>query len=240
MKISVILPTYNEKENIAKLIKTIDAEFAKTKLKTEIIVVDDSSPDGTAEVVRKLKKRNVRLIVRTEKGLPTAIRRGLDEATGDLISALDTDMSHPPAHLRKMAMKAGDEICLINATRWAKNGKMHSSRASILFSKTINKLVKVFLKLPYTDYTGGFFVLSNEFYKKLSNVDKDFIFNGSNYGEYFIKFLAIAHKKGLRISEEPFTYVARVKGTSKTSVMKHGKLYLNVIRETQQWVKKHS
>lgn len=241
MKISIILPTYNEKDNIVNLIKKIDKEFSKGSIKTEIIVVDDSSPDGTAEEVGHLKMKNVKLIVRREKGLPSAIRRGLDEASGDLLAALDTDLSHPPAHLYKMAKAAASESvdCLVNATRWKKGGAMRSSKTGVAFSKIINRIVRFSLKLPYTDYTGGFFVISGSFYRNLSRQEKDFIFNGSNYGEYFIKFLAITDKKGLKIAELPFVYTARTCGQSKTSLVKHGKLYLDVINETKKWLKKY-
>jgi len=239
MKISIILPTYKEKDNITKLIKEIDKEFSKAKLTSEIIVVDDSSPDGTADAVKSLNKKNVKLIVRKEKGLPGAIRRGLDEASGDLIAALDTDLSHPPAQLRKMAELAAAKSCLINASRWKRGGKMLSSKTSVVSSKIINKVIKFFLKLPYTDYTGGFFVMDGNFYRKLAKQEKDFIFNKSNYGEYFVKFLAILHKKGIEIVEIPFTYVNRKHGQSKTSILKHGKLYLNVIKETKKWLKRH-
>ena len=247
MKVSVVLPTYNEKQNIAKLIKQIKQEFSKDKgLDCEVIVVDDNSPDNTAETVRKIipnlnnRKFSLKLILRTrEKGLPTAVMTGMDKATGDFVCAMDTDLSHPVSHLHEMVMRCLDpEIHLVNATRWGKNGGMKSAFSSKVLSIVINKSLSKSLKLPYTDFTGGFFVIDRSLYAKLNQKEKEFIFKESDYGEYFIKFIAVVHQKKANAVEMPFVYVARVKGQSKTSVLKHGKLYVNAIKDIKRWQKK--
>src|SRR3989338_10457938 len=95
---SVILPTYNEAENIIDLIKEIKKNI---KYKKEIIVVDDNSPDGTSKLVKdfitKNKKSNVRLETRFKKrGLTNSIRRGIELAKGDVVVWMDCDFSMPP------------------------------------------------------------------------------------------------------------------------------------------------
>ena len=100
MKTSIILPTYNEKDNIVELINAIFAILASDSLDFEIVLVDDNSPDGTAEAVRQNFDGNgrVKLFVRTqERGLATAIRYGLEHSDGDILVFMDTDFNHDPA-----------------------------------------------------------------------------------------------------------------------------------------------
>lgn len=243
MTISIVLPTYNEKDNIVKLITQIRDQFLRAGWAAEVIVVDDNSADGTAALVEKsfsdgqAKDFTVRVIKRVnERGLPTAIRRGMDEAKGDFIAALDCDLSHPIKTLVELADSAKkDGADLYSATRWKKGGGMVAPTHSHWLSKIINFSVRQALRMDLTDFTGGFFVISASAYAKLTTDDREFIFNQSGYGEYFIKFLAVAKQRGVRLAEIPFVYLARTKGASKTSVVKHGKLYVNVIRDIQQW-----
>jgi len=93
-KVAVILPTYNEAGNIVKLIQAINSQIKKIHLTAEIIVVDDNSPDGTAD---KLKNYPVKLIVRkNQRGLATAILMGLKHSTAALVVIMDTDFNHRP------------------------------------------------------------------------------------------------------------------------------------------------
>lgn len=240
-KISVILPTYKEKENIAKLIESIRQEFRKIKVEPEIIVVDDNSPDDTAGAVRQIKdQKNLKLFVRTnEKGLPTAVLHGMKKATGDYISVLDTDFSHPPVKIVEMyqSITKDSTIDLVTASRWVKDGGMQAGFKSVFFSKVINILVSFAFGMPYTDYTGGFFVVSKSTFSKISDKDIKFIFNKSHYGEYFIKMLYYYFIHDFKVSEIPFVYKKRVEGTSKTSVIADGIFYLKVLTETKKCLK---
>ncbi|MEK6853749.1 MAG: glycosyltransferase, partial [Nanoarchaeota archaeon] len=113
IKVSVVLATYNERDNIIPLIAAVIKNLEKSgNYDFEIVVVDDSSPDGTSEVVRKAyaKNKKVRLITRHERGLATAIRRGVEESKGDVIVMMDTDFSHDPLQLPELvglALKYG-------------------------------------------------------------------------------------------------------------------------------------
>ncbi len=95
--ISVILPTFNEAENIPIIIPKIFSVFKKINIKAEVIVVDDNSPDGTYLIAQKLSETfNVRVIVRqTERGLATAVMCGFSHAKGEICVVMDADMSHP-------------------------------------------------------------------------------------------------------------------------------------------------
>src|ERR1700723_1630674 len=99
-KVSVILPTFNEKDNIIPIVSELSGGFRSRGYSYEIIVVDDNSPDETAEVVRRhfLNQAEVKLIVRTrDRGLPNSIREGMYAAQGSTILVMDTDFTHQPA-----------------------------------------------------------------------------------------------------------------------------------------------
>ena len=99
-KVSVILPTYNEAGNIVKLIKALKTQIKKINLTPEIIVVDDDSPDGTAQ---KCKNQNIKLIVRkNQRGLATAILKGIQNSSGSIIVLMDTDFNHQPQDIPRL------------------------------------------------------------------------------------------------------------------------------------------
>ena len=122
MKISVIVPTYNEAENIKKLIPMIDSVLKDYDY--EIIVVDDNSPDGTAEVAKKLAEQYpVKVLVRKKKlGLASAILYGFMNANEDVLGVIDADLQHPPELLGKMAKKIKDGYDIVIASRYVKGG----------------------------------------------------------------------------------------------------------------------
>ncbi len=102
--ISIIIPTYNEKENIKKLIPRVFRVLEKAKIRGEVIIVDDNSPDGTAEEAEKLaKKFRVRVLKRKGKlGLSSAVLDGFRIASGDILGVMDADFSHPPEKIPEM------------------------------------------------------------------------------------------------------------------------------------------
>ena len=113
-KISVVVPTYNESENVGNLVNQID--YALRGIEYEVIFVDDST-DNTPEAIRKVMEENgnVRMEHReTEKGLATAVLKGFSLAEGDYIAVMDADLQHPPAILRSMyaVMETGVDFCV--------------------------------------------------------------------------------------------------------------------------------
>lgn len=113
-KISVVVPTYNESENVGNLVNQID--YALRGIEYEVIFVDDST-DNTPDAIRKVmdENKNVRMEHReTEKGLATAVLKGFSLAEGDYIAVMDADLQHPPAILRSMyaVMETGVDFCV--------------------------------------------------------------------------------------------------------------------------------
>lgn len=213
-KISLILPTYNEKENIIPLLKRLRQILAG--LAYEILVVDDNSPDKTAETVHKEFKKNSRIKVyirRKNKSLAASIRFGLDKAKGNLLLVMDTDFNHDPEDIPKMIMKIRD-FELVIGSRYIKGGGMEDS-LRYFFSFVYNRLVQIFLGLKTSDNLSGFFLMKKESFQKINRMS---IFKG--YGDYFLRFLSACQRKQMKIAEIPVFYKNRPAGVSKSKFFK--------------------
>ncbi len=209
MKVSVVMPTYNEKENIEALIKAV---LENVKDEVEIVVVDDDSPDGTWKIVENIGDGRVRLIHRTtEKGLASAIRKGIESSKGDVIVVMDTDFSHPPEKIPEL-LETANEFDIALGSRHVKGGGMEASKARVFLSKMTNLFARVFLGFEIKDYTGGFIAVKHEVFEDIKILDE-----WGEYGNYCIGFLYTGRKKGYKIKEVPFIYKYRTAGETKTS-----------------------
>ena len=220
MKVSVILPTYRERDNIVDLIDAIEATLPG--LETEIIVVDDSSPDGTADAVRARMQRRpispIRLFVRTqERGLATAIKFGLRQATGDVVVVMDTDFNHDPRMIPQM-VNFLEYYDLVIGSRFVMGGGM-DEELRYKFSFLYNLFVRVTIRTQIQDNLSGFFAMRRD---KLMVLNLDRIFRG--YGEYFIRLLYVAWRRNYKMLEVPVFYVLRRHGKSKSR-------FLNMLRD---------
>jgi len=122
-KLSIIIPTYNERENIRKLIEML--ERILVDIDFEIVVVDDNSPDGTGEVAEELAKQygNIRVIHRPGKlGLASAVIDGIRNSDGRYICVMDADLQHPPQVIPRMLRYADKGYDLIVASRYTEQG----------------------------------------------------------------------------------------------------------------------
>ena len=218
MKISVILPTYNEAGNIGALIKET-ANLIKKRI--EFIVVDDNSPDGTADEVKKLiaKKLPVKLVVRKKvHGLASAIITGIRQAGGDIVVLMDTDFNHRPEDISRLVkpiiIKQAD---LVIGSRYIPGGGMHGTEASQLqywLSRWGNYFVnRIWLGLPVHESLSGFLAVKRSVLDKLP---LESIFKG--YGEYCIRLLYYCYRQKFRVKEVPVMYGLRQYGVSKSSL----------------------
>lgn len=215
MKTSIILPTYNEKDNIVELIQAIFAVLASDSLDFEVVVVDDNSPDGTAEAVRRNFDGDgrIRLFVRTqERGLATAIRYGIDHTAGDILVFMDTDFNHDPAIIPQM-IKFLEYYDIIIGSRFVMAGGMED-RFRQFSSQLYNYAIRLLFGTPVHDNLSGFFSIYRD---KLVSMDLDQIYYG--YGDYFIRLLMVAHKRGYNMLEIPVFYRLRLHGHSKTQFL---------------------
>ena len=212
MKTSIILPTYNERDNIPELIEAIHQVMEPWGMDYEAVVVDDNSPDGTAEVVRERfgDDRRVVLHVRTEgRGLATAIRYGIEQASGDIIICMDTDFNHDPAVIPQM-IKFLEFYDMVIGSRFVMRGGMEDKFRQ--FSSAVyNFGIRMLFRTPVHENLSGFFSMERE---KLMSLNLDEIFYG--YGDYFVRLIMVAWQRNYAILEVPVFYRLRMHGHSKT------------------------
>jgi dolichol-phosphate mannosyltransferase len=211
-----MLPTYNEAENIESLIQEIE----ELDLDLSIAVVDDSSPDGTEQVIRKLQKRygNIHLISRPEKlGLGTAITAGFRwmtrlERQPDHIITMDADYSHNPEDIPRLIEAAKRGYDLVIGSRYCKGGRILGSNfRRRLISRLANFIAAATISRIAHDYTSGFRCYSKDYVRTvLPNLH-------SETYEIQIETLKQARLRGFGIEEVPITFVNRKRGKSKLS-----------------------
>ena len=213
-KLSIVVPTYNESQNIVRILDSI-AETLSPYTAAEIIVVDDNSPDGTAEIanlhaknISDNKKLYVEIIRREGKfGLSSAIIAGIQSATGDLLVVMDGDFSHPPQVIPSIIEGLQDSNCdIVIASRYIKGGSIIGwPFKRRLMSKGATKIAQYGLGIEVRDPVSGFFAFRRDIIHGIK-------FDGIGY-KMLLEILV--KTKGARIKEIPYTFTNRRMGTSK-------------------------
>lgn len=214
-KVLVVIPTYNEKPNIAKII----AQVLSLPRRTDILVVDDRSPDGTAEIVRaspEFGKRVFLLEGLGKQGLGTAYRRGFEWALENNYGAvveIDADLSHDTADIPRLLQALEDGSHLAVGSRYL-NGisVLNWPRSRILVSTLGGRYVRMLTGLPLTDPTSGFKAIRAEILREL-NWRKV----GAEGYAFQIELHHEAWKRGYIIREVPIVFTERSEGRSKMS-----------------------
>ncbi len=221
MKIVITIPTYNEKDNIENIINIIQKDVVpKIKQhKIAVLVIDDNSPDGTSEVVRKLIKKypNVKLLTGEKRGLGAAYIRGMSHAVdkmgADALVEIDADLSHPPLKIIELVKKLDEGYDTVIGTRYSGGGSIPANWPfqRKAFSVLGNLLVRIVLLRPYIhDWTGGFKIIKKEVFIK----EKKELANYNGY-VFQVAFLHKTAKDGYRIAEVPYEFSDRTLGKSK-------------------------
>ncbi len=213
-QVSIIVPTYNESQNIVEILKSIHENIPKG-IYTETIVVDDNSPDGTGKIVEeyisnflKIAENTINIIHRKAKnGLSSAILNGIQNAKGDTIIVMDSDFSHPPHIIPKMIEAFKQYQCdLVIASRYISGGNIQGwTTKRKLMSKVATLIAKKGLNVKIKDPMSGFFA-----FKK--NIIKELHFDALGY-----KFLLelLVKTKEINVKEIPYTFENRKFGSSK-------------------------
>lgn len=212
MLISVILPTYNEKENILPLIAELQKSLTNYQGNYEIVIVDDNSPDNTGKLVQEKYPTDplIKVFIReNERGLASAIQSGILKSSGQLIVVMDTDFNHNPMLILQM-VELLNYYDLIIGSRFVAGGGMQDKKRYWL-SLFYNYALRIFLWLPTRDNLSGFFAIKRQ-YLFLLPFDK--IFYG--YGDYFIRLTYLARRLKFKILEIPVFYQIRATGESKS------------------------
>jgi dolichol-phosphate mannosyltransferase len=211
----VIVPTYNERDNIARLIDAVLAQDPRL----EVLVVDDGSPDGTGAIVDEIRERNPRVHVlhRGRKlGLGTAYLAGFRwalEREYAYVFEMDADFSHDPAHLPQfLAAIESADLVLGSRYRHGKVTVVNWPIARLLLSFFANVYARTVTGLPLYDGTGGFKCFRRQV---LESIDLDDV--RSNGYAFQIEMSFRAWRKGFRIVEIPIVFHDRTEGESKMS-----------------------
>lgn len=214
---SVILPTYNEKENLPIIFYLLHTTLTKAKLAYQVVIVDDASPDGTLQVAQAIQKSfgedKVTIVSRSGKlGLGTAYKAGLQKAKGDRIVLMDADMSHHPKFIPQMANRMDETNCdIVTGTRYAQEGGGVAGWDLYrkLTSRTANFLADFLLNPGVSDLTGSF-----RLYQKQA-LDKVLQTVESQGYAFQMEIVVRAKHLKLQIEEIPITFVDRIYGESK-------------------------
>ncbi len=214
MQTLIIIPTYNEKANIEKIIREV---FSNLPL-TDILVVDDNSPDATGQIAENLSRQDsrIKVIHRSSKmGLGSAYVAGFKYAlmyNYDFVFEMDADFSHSPKYLPEF-LKYASDYKLVLGSRYIRGGGVWDWQFyRKLLSLSANLFARIMLSLPYRDLTGGFKCYSIEVIKNLnldSIISEGYLFQ--------IETTYRAHRLGFPIKEIPIIFYGRKKGKSKIS-----------------------
>lgn len=217
---SVILPTYNERENLPLIVYMLYETFTLNGLNFEIVVVDDNSPDGTAEEFKKLQKifdaNRLRLLERPGKlGLGSAYVDGLKETRGEFIILMDADFSHHPKFIPEFVKKQKEKnFDIVTGSRYIPGAGVHGWNVKRkLISRGANFLAQLLLNPGVSDLTGSFRMFKRHVLEMLMPqiCSKGYAFQ--------MEVAVRARAAGCSIGEVPITFVDRLYGESKLGKM---------------------
>ncbi len=239
-KAFVIIPTYNERENIAKVIPLLLEVFSKVAdWDMNILVVDDNSPDRTSEVVQELQKKskNIFLLLNPHKsGLGgaylKAMAKAFDELNADVVFEFDADLSHDPTKIPNFLKKIDQGYDMVLGSRYISGGGipenwgLHRKLLSVIGNLSI---MLVLTDFRIRDWTGGYRAITRKVYEAVHPELHSERFTGYTFQ---IGFLHKAVKKGFSITEVPFKFVDREVGESKLGMeyIKNTLLYIFRVR----------
>ncbi|EFN60722.1 Uncharacterized protein KIAA0562 [Camponotus floridanus] len=224
-KYSILLPTYNEVDNLPIIIWLIVKYMEESELAYEIIVIDDGSPDGTLDMAKQLQRvygeDKIVLKPREKKlGLGTAYMHGIKYATGNFIVIMDSDLSHHPKFIPKMVeLQRYLNLDIVSGTRYIQGGGVYGwDFKRKLVSRGANFLTQLLLRPGASDLTGSFRLYKKDVLEKLiqSCMSKGYAFQ--------MEMIIKARQFNYTIGEVPITFVDRVYGEED----RHSSLELNV------------
>lgn len=199
MKLSVIIPTYNEEKTLPAIIKKVN----EVSLDKEIIIVDDGSTDSTLKILEEYRYRNDFKILRhdTNQGKGTAIRSGIEKVTGDIAIIQDADLELDPQDYIRLIepINNGEELVIYGARAWV--GPFYSRLRSHLGRKIISFLTNILYNQSLTDEPTCYKVFDSKLLKSIPLKCKGF--------EFDHEITAKIAKRGIKIKEIPINYYPR-------------------------------
>jgi dolichol-phosphate mannosyltransferase len=214
----VVIPTYNEAENLEPLVRAILPALASATGTYRVLIVDDSSPDGTGEIADRLAVEldSLEVLHRTEKdGLGRAYAAGFERALAggaELVIQMDADFSHDPAHLPALIAAAADADLVIGSRYVSGGGVTEWGALRRLLSRGGSWYARTILGVPVRDLTGGFKCFRRDLLERLSLTG----FQTAGFG-FQVEVTYRAARAGARVSEVPILFRDRRVGASKMS-----------------------
>jgi len=213
---SILLPTYNERENLPLIIWLIIEHLSKVKVKFEIIIIDDGSPDGTLEIAKQLEKvyGSDKIVLRprgAKLGLGTAYIHGMNHAKGNYIFLMDADLSHHPKFMAEFIRKQKEgNYDIVTGTRYIDGGGVYGwDLYRKLTSRVANYIASTLLRVGVSDLTGSFRLYKKSVLEKCIGacISKGYVFQ--------MEMIIRAQQNGFKVAEVPITFVDRLYGFSK-------------------------
>jgi dolichol-phosphate mannosyltransferase len=210
-KVSVIIPTYNEKDNILILLPRL----LQKNCVAQIIIVDDGSKDGTIEVINDYMRKDSRVLLIErgfKQGIGSAYKEGIKKATCDFIITMDADLSHDPSDIERFLKEIEDADVVI--------GSRHVNGAQIigwnvyryLTHYIANLLAKILLNINCSDVTSGYRAYKRNIIKSVIKIVKSEKFN------FQLETIFYINKLNFKIKEVPIKFINRRKGKSKFNI----------------------
>jgi dolichol-phosphate mannosyltransferase len=210
-RVTVVIPTYNERENLPDISKAVTAHGY------DLLVVDDSSPDGTGDLADRLATEDPRISVlhrSSKEGLGPAYAAGFDRALedgADIVIEMDADFSHDPADLPRLVAAIGDGADLAIGSRYVAGGSTPDwPLTRRVISKGGNLYARMMLGIPTRDATAGFRAFRAGALQSLPYREAQ----SSGYA-FQVEMAMRAHEGGLKVVEVPISFRDRTRGTSK-------------------------
>ncbi|MHA1724460.1 MAG: glycosyltransferase [Promethearchaeota archaeon] len=216
MFVSFVIPTLNEHGNISRLIDSIKKITTVHEINCEIIIVDDSSTDGTIEDIKNLQKlyENIRLIVRKkERGIGSAHIVGYNHAQGDVIISMDADLSHPLEKIPEFLQGIQNGYDMIMGSRYVQGGKTENTIKHYLISKLGGYYLSLLLRISIKDSATGYRAIKKELWGKIKS------YRYSKRNLFLIESVFFAKINGAKMKEIPIYFRDRKIGRSKTRLI---------------------
>ena len=207
---SLIIPTYNERENLEELISCSTNILNKLKIKYEIIIADDNSPDQTWKVASELSKDfpSIRVIRRfRNRGLTPSVLEGMECAVGNILGVMDADLQHDISVLPQMLEECKSHDLVIGSRYTDSNTKNSLSFLRKILSKSGTFFARVLLGLKISDPLSGYFLVKRDVFKELSS--------DINAKGFKILLQIVGRNSNLKIKEIPYSFSERKKGSTK-------------------------
>ncbi|CAD25294.1 DOLICHOL-PHOSPHATE MANNOSYLTRANSFERASE [Encephalitozoon cuniculi GB-M1] len=212
---NIIIPTYNEGPNIKVLLRMVSDVMSEEGKPFKIIVVDDSSPDGTYKTVESMGLPNVCLLSRKKKlGLGSAYKTALEHCEHPFTVVMDGDLSHDPMYIKDMIRLQKKGADIVAGSRYSGEGAVCGwSMKRKIISLGANNLARIFLNVNVSDLTGSFRLYRTEVLRLLI---EESVSTGYSFQ---MELMCLAKRRGFVVSECPIVFHERRRGQSKLSLM---------------------